>query len=68
MKTRECYFCKKKLVEIDYRDTALLSRHLGFWAKIKSGHDTHTCTKHQRRLDEAVKRARFLGLLPYTTR
>lgn len=68
MKTRECYFCKKKINEIDYRDNALLTRYLGFWGKIKSGHESRTCTKHQRAVDEAIKRARFLGFLPYTTR
>ncbi len=68
MSRKECYFCRKKLSEIDYRDTALLSRYLGFWAKIKPAHDTGVCAKHQRRLEEAIKRARYLGLMPYTTR
>jgi len=38
------------------------------WSKMKSGKDTGTCAKHQRKLSLAIKRARFLALLPYITR
>lgn len=67
-KHKECYFCRKKLVEIDYRDGANLSRYLGVWSKMKPSSDTGTCAKHQRQLTAAVKRARYLAILPYTTR
>lgn len=65
---KECYFCRKKLVEIDYRDSSTLNRYLGIWSKIKPASDTGTCAKHQRQLAEAIKRARYLAILPYTTR
>ncbi|MDO8686830.1 MAG: 30S ribosomal protein S18 [Candidatus Berkelbacteria bacterium] len=65
---RQCIFCKKKIDIIDYKDTQLLSRFLTPWSKIKAGHDTGTCSKHQRRLSEALKRARFLALMPYVKR
>jgi small subunit ribosomal protein S18 len=65
---KQCYFCKKKIDIIDYKDSGLLSRYLTSWAKMKPGHDTGTCAKHQRRLAEAIKRARFLALLPYVRR
>ena len=61
---KQCNFCKRKIDVIDYKDSNLLLRYLTSWGKMKSGHDTGTCSKHQRRLAEALKRARFLGLLP----
>lgn len=65
---RVCNFCRKKIEEIDYKDTNSLRRYLGIWSKIKPAKDTGCCTKHQRQLTEAIKRARYLALLPYVTR
>jgi small subunit ribosomal protein S18 len=65
---RHCHFCKKKIDEIDFRDTNLLSRYLTPWAKMKAGRDSGACARHQRRLAEAIKRARFLALMPYVKR
>ena len=67
-KRKECQFCKRKVTSIDYKDSHLLGRYISGWAKIRPGKDTGTCTHHQRDLGEAIKRARFLALLPYTTR
>lgn len=64
---KECYFDKKNL-NPDYKDQIVLGRFMTPWGKIKPAKDTGTCALHQRRLDEAIKRARFLALLPYTTR
>ncbi|OGD67894.1 30S ribosomal protein S18 [Candidatus Berkelbacteria bacterium RIFCSPHIGHO2_12_FULL_36_9] len=63
-----CYFCRKKVEEIDYKDTQGLRRHLGIWLKIRPAKDTGTCAKHQRKVTEAIKRARFMALLAYSTR
>lgn len=65
---KECPFCRKKLIDIDYKDGAALARYTTSWAKIKPSKDTGACAKHQRGLSDAIKRARFLALLPYTTR
>jgi len=65
---KRCYFCKKKIDSIDYKDATLLSRYLTNWGKIKGGRDTGTCAKHQRRLAEAIKRSRFLAILAYVKR
>ena len=62
-----CFFCRKNIEEIDFRDPGL-SRFLSSWAKIKTRKETGLCAKHQRRLAQAIKRARFLGLLPYVGR
>ncbi len=64
---RHCYFTKKN-ISPDYKDVATLQRYITPWGKIKEGKDTGTCAKCQRRLTHAIKRARFLALMPYTTR
>ncbi|MEK7142824.1 MAG: 30S ribosomal protein S18 [Patescibacteria group bacterium] len=65
---RQCYFCRKKIDEIDFKEAALLGKFLSPWAKIKPSRNTGTCAKHERRLSEAIKRARFMSLLPYVKR
>lgn len=63
-----CYFCQRNAQEIDFKDTDLLSRFLSGLAKIKPRKRTGVCSKHQRKLSKAIKKARHLGLLPYTIR
>jgi small subunit ribosomal protein S18 len=63
-----CYFCQKNMQYIDYKDTEVLRKFLSMQAKIASSKRTGTCKKHQRELGQAIKRARFMALLPYTTR
>lgn len=62
---KQCNFCRKKIEVIDYKDTNILGRYLTPWAKMKSARDTGTCAKHQRLLSEAIKRARYMALMPY---
>lgn len=62
---RQCNFCRKKVDIIDFRDTNTLTKYLSQWGKMKSGRDTGTCSKHQRMLSGAIKRARFMALMPY---
>jgi small subunit ribosomal protein S18 len=61
-----CYFCQRNIKEIDYKNTKLLSRFVSGLAKIKAKKRTGVCSTHQRKLAQAIKRARFLALLPYT--
>jgi len=65
---RDCYFCKANVKKIDWKDTKKLSRFIDDLGKIKKPRYTGTCTKHQRKLAKAIKRARVMGLLPFTTR
>ncbi|OGZ33281.1 MAG: 30S ribosomal protein S18 [Candidatus Portnoybacteria bacterium RBG_13_40_8] len=65
---RDCYFCKRNIKDIDYKDTENLSRFLDPLCKIKSRRRSGTCAKHQRKLSRAIKKARILGLLPFTSR
>ncbi len=63
---RICAFCVDKIDRIDYKDTDLLQRFISDQGQIESRRRTGTCARHQRRLTLAIKRARFLALLPYT--
>lgn len=63
-----CHFCVNAITDIDYKDVRTIQRFMTSYAKIASRHRTGTCTKHQRRLAEAIKRARFMALVPYTLR
>ncbi|MBM3281522.1 MAG: 30S ribosomal protein S18 [Candidatus Harrisonbacteria bacterium] len=63
---KQCFFCSQNLREIDYKESGLLRRFVSGQAKIIDTKFTGVCAKHQRRLAQAVKRARFLALLPYT--
>ncbi|GBD34099.1 30S ribosomal protein S18 1 [bacterium HR34] len=61
-----CYFCQKNIKEIDFKDTQLLQKYISAMAKIKHRKKTGNCQFHQKRIAQAIKRARFLGLLPFT--
>jgi small subunit ribosomal protein S18 len=67
-KRKECYFTKNKITYIDYKDVDLLSRFLSERGKIRSARVTGTRPQYQRLLAQAVKNAREMALLPYTTR
>lgn len=60
-----CQFCVDKSV-IDYKDAQKIRRLISDWGKIDSRRRTGTCAPHQRQLSLAIKRARFLALLPYS--
>lgn len=62
-----CGFCVDKVENIDYKDIARLRRYMSERGKILPRRVTGTCAKHQRELTTAIKRARHLALLPYTS-
>ncbi len=61
-----CFFCQRNIKEIDYKETDLLRKFLSGLAKIRAKKRTGVCSKHQRKLAKAIKKARHLGLLPHT--
>lgn len=63
---RVCHFCTDHVTVVDYKDISRLRRYLSDRAKIEPRRKTGTCAHHQRALATALKRARFLALLPYT--
>ena len=66
-KTKACSFCKDKKADIDYKDTALLRRFLSDRGKIRSRRVTGNCVQHQRDIAIAVKNAREVALLPFSS-
>ena len=62
-----CGFCVDNIDEVDYKDIARLRRHLSERGKIEPRRKLGTCAKHQRSLTVAIKRARHVALLPFTT-
>ncbi|MCP6719074.1 MAG: 30S ribosomal protein S18 [Patescibacteria group bacterium] len=63
-----CYFCQRNIKEIDFKDTELLRKFISGLAKIRAKKRTGVCSSHQRKLAKSIKRARILGLLPFTTK
>ena len=61
-----CRFTAEGVTEIDYKDLNVLKQYIGESGKIVPSRITGTKAKYQRQLATAVKRARFLALLPYT--
>ena len=61
-----CRFFCRGLNEIDYKDLVLLKQYVSESGKIVPSRITGTSAKYQRQLADAVKRARFLALLPYS--
>src|SRR5918998_1210310 len=62
-----CLFCVDKIEQIDYKDVPRLRRYISDRAKIEPRRKTGTCAKHQRSLTVAIKRARHVALLPFTS-
>ncbi|HET7174050.1 MAG TPA: 30S ribosomal protein S18 [Nocardioidaceae bacterium] len=66
-KKKVCAFCKDKVTYVDYKDTALLRKFISDRGKIRARRVTGNCTQHQRDVAMAVKNAREMALLPYTS-
>lgn len=62
-----CKFCDEKVEVIDYKDVRLLQSFTPERGKILPRRISGTCSMHQRRLMRAIKRARHVALLPFTT-
>ena len=61
-----CRFTAEKIKEVDYKDIAILKDFVNENGKIIPARITGTSAGYQRELSDAIKRARFLALLPYT--
>lgn len=65
---KDNYFVENQVEYIDYKDVDTLRKFLTPHARIQGRKRSGTGSRHQRMLAQAVKRARFLGLLPYVSR
>ena len=68
MSYNRCSLCRKNINEVDYRDVNFLKNFTAFFAKIKPVSESKTCSKHQRIIKTAIKRSRYMALMPFTTR
>ncbi len=66
-KKKVCVFCTDVNETIDYKDAGKLRKYISERAKILPRRVSGTCAKHQRELTVAIKRARFMALLPYVS-
>ena len=66
-KKKVCAFCKERVDYVDYKDTALLRKYISDRGKIRARRVTGCCTRHQRDVATAIKNAREMALLPYTS-
>lgn len=62
---KPCHLCEARIRVVDYKDQPLLSRFVTERGKIVPSRITGACAPHQRQLRRAIKRARYLALLPY---
>lgn len=65
---RRCHFCQVNAQAVNYKDTNTLRRYLSSFGKIVPTKRSGVCVWHQRKLTNAIKRARFMALLPYLVR
>jgi small subunit ribosomal protein S18 len=65
---KTCFFCQQNIDEINYKDTDTLRRYLSSFGKIVPRKRSGVCAWHQRKLANAIKRARFMALVPYLVR
>ncbi len=68
MRKKTCRFCEEKVDVIDYKDMRRYERLVSERGKMLSRRLTGVCAKHQRKVEDAVKKARFMALLPYIKR
>jgi len=66
-KRKQCNFCADKIEVIDYKDISRLRRYITERGKILPRRITGNCAHHQRQLTVAIKNARIMALLPYSS-
>jgi len=66
--SKYCHFCVNNVSHIDYKNWQQLKRFTSSYGKIVPKRRSGVCSKHQRKLAEAIKRARFMALLPYVAK
>jgi small subunit ribosomal protein S18 len=67
-KKKYCQFCADKVKYLDYKDVAMLRKFLSERGKIRARRVTGNCSQHQRLVATAIKNAREMALMPYSSR
>ncbi len=68
MNSKQCHFCVNNVKYIDYKDTETLKKFLTPHSSILNSYRSGLCSSHQRKVSNAIKRARFLALVPFVSR
>ena len=63
--TKKCYFTENNILHIDYKDTQVLGKFINKYGRIVGRKRSGVAAKHQRNLGLAIKRARYMALIPY---
>ena len=63
----KCRFCRENATHIDYKDTQTLQKLVTTRGKLLSRKRSGNCARHQRQAKRALKRARFLALIPFVS-
>jgi small subunit ribosomal protein S18 len=66
-KKKVCVFCRENIAYVDYKDTTMLRKFISDRGKIRARRVSGNCRQHQRDVAIAVKNAREMALLPYTS-
>lgn len=67
-KERFCHFCVNQTGYLDYKDQQTLRRFISSYGKIVPRKRSGVCSKHQRQLAQAIKRARIMAILPFVNK
>ena len=67
IKKKPCALCKDRVEWVDYKDVAMLRKYMSDRGKIRARRVSGNCTQHQRDVATAIKNAREMALLPYTS-
>lgn len=62
---RHCSFCVNNVDHVDYKNTKLLQRYISSYGKIVARKRNYVCAFHQRKLSNAIKKARLMALVPF---
>ena len=68
VKDKKCYMCDNGLSDVDFKDGQLLRKFISSYSKIMPKRRTKLCSKHQRKIAMAIKRARIMAVLPFINR
>jgi small subunit ribosomal protein S18 len=64
----QCFFKENNITHIDYKDVSVLKKFVNPNGRMISSRRSGVCAKNQRQLAQAIKRARFMALMPYINR
>lgn len=65
---KQCHFCTNNIKNPDYKEVEILTRFTDTCGRIMSHRRTGVCARHQRKLAQAIKHARFLALMPFVAK